>query len=183
MSQPRAESAPADVAFPGSPVLPQTFDEDKTIRLRCHRGIACWNASCRNIDLSLTPYDILRLKRRPRPTASEFPERYTVPYRMEQDGIAGVKRGPVAEGTACQCMVLEDCAVYGDRPTACGYCPVAPHSLRRQEESTGRDSYALVKAPHCLDHDEPHEITIGDYRREQVCRSTTNSRSANASSF
>jgi hypothetical protein len=40
MSQPRAESAPADVAFPGSPVLPQTFAEDKTIRLRCHRGIA-----------------------------------------------------------------------------------------------------------------------------------------------
>ena len=91
MSQPRAESAPADVAFPGSPVLPQTFDEDKTIRLRCHRGIAYWNASCRNIDISLTPYDILRLKRRPRPTASEFPERYTVPreitigdYRREQ---------------------------------------------------------------------------------------------------
>ena len=44
MSQPRAESAPADVGFPGSPVLPQTFDEDKTIRLRYHRGIACWNA-------------------------------------------------------------------------------------------------------------------------------------------
>ena len=86
---------------------------------------------------------------------------------MEQDGIAGVKRRAVAEGTACQCMVLEDCAVYGDRPTACGDRPVAPHSLRRQEESTGRDSYALVKAPHCLDHDEPHEITIGDNRREQ----------------
>jgi hypothetical protein len=31
----------------------------------------------------------------------------------------------------------------------------------------GRDSYALVKAPHRLGHDEPREITIGDYRREQ----------------
>ena len=81
-------------------MLPQTFDEDKTIRLRCHRGIACWNASCRNIDISLTPCGILRLKRRPRPTASEFPERYTVPYRMEKDGIADGYDVPAGEREA-----------------------------------------------------------------------------------
>ena len=43
---------------------------------------------------------------------------------------------------------LERATFPGDRPTACGYCPVALHSLRRQGESTGRDSYVLVKAPH-----------------------------------
>ena len=163
MPSPTAPASP----FPESPVLPQTFGEDKTIRFRCHRGVACWNACCSNIDISLTPYDILRLKRRLGMTSTEFLERYTVPYEMEKDGIAGVKLRPVEGGTACRFMVPEGCSVYEDRPTACRYYPVALLSLRRQDEVTDRDSYALVKEPHCLGHDEPREITIGDYRREQ----------------
>jgi hypothetical protein len=153
--------------FPESPVLPQTFGEDKTIRFRCHRGVACWNACCSNIDISLTPFDILRLKRRLGITSTEFLERYTLPYEMEKDGIAGVKLRPVEGGTACRFMVPEGCGVYEDRPTACRYYPVALLSMRRQDEATDRDSYALVREPHCLGHDEPRAITIGDYRHEQ----------------
>ena len=163
MTAPAAQDAP----FPESPVLPQTFGEDKPIRFRCHRGIACWNACCSNIDISLTPYDILRLKRRLGITSTEFLERYTVPYEMEKDGIAGVKLKPVDGGTACRFMVPEGCSVYEDRPTACRYYPVALLSLRRQDEATNRDSYALVKKPHCLGHAEPREIAIGDCRKEQ----------------
>jgi Fe-S-cluster containining protein len=162
----RTPAAP-DSPFPESPVLPQTFGEDKVIRFRCHRGVACWNACCSNIDISLTPHDILRLKRRLGMTSTEFLERYTVPYEMEKDGIAGVKLKPVDGGTACRFMVPEGCSVYEDRPTACRYYPVALLSMRRQGEATDRDSYALVKEPHCLGHDEPREIAIRDYRREQ----------------
>jgi len=79
-----------DTPFPDSPVLPQMMDGSKTIRFRCHRGIACWNACCSNIDISLTPYDILRLARRLDLTTTGFLERYTVPYEMEKVGIAGV---------------------------------------------------------------------------------------------
>ena len=84
---------------------------------------ACWNACCSNIDISLTPYDILRLKRRLDLTSTEFLERYTVPYEMEKDGIAGVKLRPVDGGTACRFMEPEGCGVYDDRPTACRYYP------------------------------------------------------------
>jgi uncharacterized protein len=157
----------ADTPFPDSPVLPAMLDGGKTIRFRCHRGVACWNACCSNIDISLTPYDILRLARRLELSTTEFLERYTVPYEMEKDGIAGVKLKPVDGGTACRFMVPEGCSVYQDRPTACRYYPVALLSLRRQDESTDRDSYALVKEPHCLGHAEPRAITIADYRREQ----------------
>jgi hypothetical protein len=161
-----APAAP-DSPFPESPVLPQTFGEDKTIRFRCHRGIECWNACCSNIDISLTPYDILRLKRRLGLTSSEFLERYTVPYEMEKDGIAGVKLRPVEGGTACRFMEPEGCGVYGDRPTACRYYPVALLSMRRQDETTDRDAYAMVKEPHCLGHHEPRTLTIDLYREEQ----------------
>ncbi|HEX9301414.1 MAG TPA: YkgJ family cysteine cluster protein [Casimicrobiaceae bacterium] len=156
-----------DVPFPESPVLPAMMDGGKTIQFRCHRGVACWNACCSNIDISLTPYDILRLKRRLGLTSTEFLARYTVPYEMEKDGIAGVKLRPVEDGTACRFMQPEGCGVYADRPTACRYYPVALLAMRKQGEATDRDAYAMVKEPHCLGHHEPRPITIADYRQEQ----------------
>ncbi|HMA31545.1 MAG TPA: YkgJ family cysteine cluster protein [Casimicrobiaceae bacterium] len=158
---------PQDLPFPESPVLPAMLEGSATIQFRCHRGIACWNACCSNIDISLTPYDILRLKRRLGLTSTEFLERYTLPYEMEKDGIAGVKLRPIDEGSACRFMNPEGCGVYEDRPTACRYYPVALLSMRRQDESVDRASYALVKESHCLGHNEPNRQTIDAYRAEQ----------------
>ena len=153
--------------FPQSPVLPEALDGAKPIQFRCHRGISCWNACCSNIDISLTPVDILRLKQRLQMSSTEFLERYTLPYEMEKDSIAGVKLKPVEGGTACRFMQAEGCGVYADRPTACRYYPVALLSMRKQGESTDRDGYALVKEPHCRGHEEARTITIDDYRAEQ----------------
>jgi uncharacterized protein len=158
---------PQTLPFPESPVLPAMLDGSATIQFRCHRGIACWNACCSNIDISLTPYDILRLKRRLGLTSTEFLERYTVPYEMEKDGIAGVKLRPVEGGSACRFMMPEGCGVYEDRPTACRYYPLALLSLRRQDETTDRASYALVKEAHCRGHNEPDRQTIDEYRAGQ----------------
>lgn len=86
---------------------------------------------------------------------------------MEKDGIAGVKLRPVENGTACQFMRPEGCGVYADRPTACRYYPVALLSMRKQDEYTDTSSYALVREEHCLGHNEPRNISIEDYRKEQ----------------
>jgi uncharacterized protein len=153
--------------FPQGPVLPELLDADKAIRFRCRKGIACWNACCSNIDISLTPYDIVRLKRRLGMSSTEFLGCYTLPYEMEKDGIAGVKLKSVDGGTACRFMTQDGCRVYADRPTACRYYPVALLSMRKQDESTDTSSYALVKEAHCLGHLEPRTLTIDDYRREQ----------------
>ncbi len=156
-----------NLPFPGNPVVPQTFDDSKVIQFQCNKGIACWNACCSNIDISLTPYDILRLKRRFDTSSGEFLQTYTVPYEMEQNSIAGVKLRPVANGTACQFMTPQGCSVYEDRPTACRYYPVALLSLRRQDEYTDHASYALIEEPHCLGHKEPRQISVANYRKEQ----------------
>ncbi len=156
-----------DTPFPGSPVMPEMFDGGKTIQFQCRKGIACWNVCCSNIDISLTPYDILRLKEHLDITSTEFLDKYTLPYEMEMDSIAGVKLRPVAGGSACQFMTPDGCSVYADRPTACRYYPVALLSMRRQDENVDRDSYALVKEEHCLGHQEPKSLTIEQYREEQ----------------
>ncbi len=153
--------------FPASPVMPTSLQGGARLQFQCRKGIACWNACCSNIDIALTPVDIVRLKQRLALSSSEFLTQYTVPYEMEKDGIAGVKLRPVEGGTACRFMTEAGCAVYEDRPTACRYYPVALLSMRRQDESIDRQSYAIVREDHCLGHREPHSQTIDEYRTGQ----------------
>ena len=160
MSQP-------DIPFPNSPVVPTMVAETHVIEFSCHKGIGCWNACCSNIDISLTPYDVLRMKTRLGITSTEFLKDYTVPYEMEKDGIAGIKFRPIEGGSACRFMKPEGCDIYSDRPTACRYYPVALLSMRKQDEYVDRDSYAIVKEDHCKGHNEKRPITIADYRKEQ----------------
>lgn len=157
----------ADLPFPNSPVVPEMSDGSKQIQFQCRKGISCWNACCSNIDISLTPYDIVRLKQRLDISSGELLQKYTVPYELEPGGIAGVKLRPVENGTACQFMQPEGCGVYEDRPTACRYYPVALLSMRKQDEYTDTSSYALVKEDHCKGHLEPRTLTIDEYRKEQ----------------
>lgn len=157
----------ADSPFAGSPVKPIMLTEDATLQFRCHRNVKCWNACCSNIDIPLTPYDILRLKKRLDMSSGEFLNQYSVPFEMDKDGMPGVKLKPVEDGTACQFMTPEGCGVYEDRPTACRYYPVALLTMRRSDEYVDRSAYAMVKEPHCLGHFEDKKQTIEQYRTEQ----------------
>ncbi|MDP1606591.1 MAG: YkgJ family cysteine cluster protein [Rhodocyclaceae bacterium] len=156
-----------EVPFPQSPVVPTMLEAEHVIQFSCHKGISCWNACCANIDISLTPYDIVRLKKHLGMTSTQFLQDYTVPYEFEKDGIAGVKLRPIENGTACRFMQPEGCGVYTDRPTACRYYPVALLSMRMQDEFVDRNSYALVKEDHCKGHEVKRSISIDDYRKEQ----------------
>ncbi len=164
---PMDSSSDASSPFPQSPVVPTLLDGTASVQFRCHAGIACFNACCKNIDISLTPYDILRLRKHLGITSGDFLARYTIPYEMEKGGLVGVKLRPVEEGTACRFMTDQGCAVYSDRPTACRYYPIALLSMRRQDEYVDRNAYALVQEDHCLGHQEPRSLSIEAYREEQ----------------
>lgn len=153
--------------IPASPVVPELLDGSHRFNFRCYKGIDCFNACCKNIDITLTPYDIVRLKQRLGLASHEFLREYTVPFEFEKDGMAGVKFRPVENGTACRFMTEEGCSVYEDRPTACRYYPVGLVALRKQDEYVDTRSYALVKEPHCHGHNEDNEMSIEEYRVDQ----------------
>ena len=156
-----------DSPIPASPVMPVQYDEDYTINFECKPGISCWNACCKAIDITLTPYDIVRLKNRLGMTSAEFLAAYTVPYEMDADGLPGVKFRTEDDAPVCLFVQDDGCSVYEDRPTSCRYYPVGLVSQRRQDEYVDNVSYAVVREDHCKGHDEDREITIKDYRKEQ----------------
>ena len=51
-----------DIPFK-SDVMPAILEPNADIKFSCHKGISCWNACCKHADITLTPYDIIRLKK------------------------------------------------------------------------------------------------------------------------
>lgn len=158
-----------DIPFK-SPNLPELLTDQTRIRFRCYKGISCFNACCRKADVTLTPYDLLRLKRRFGMSAEEFLKRYTVPFQMDQDGVPGLKMRTDEEGVCTMLDGETGCGVYEDRPTVCRYYPVALLNLRAKDTSEVRETYSLVREQHCKGHFEEREISIDDYRKEQGCK-------------
>ena len=152
-----------------SPVLPEVLSEMTEISFRCYPGISCFNACCKRADVTLAPYDILRLKTRLGLTSTEFLARHTVPFQMDADGTPGVKLKTNEEGA---CLFLDGdrgCGVYTDRPTVCRYYPVALLNRRVAGQTDTQQEYSMVREDHCKGHLEDRLITIADYRAEQGC--------------
>lgn len=150
-----------------SAVSPEALDADTRISFRCHKGISCFNACCRQADVTLAPYDVIRLKRRLGLNSSDFLAQYTVPFQMDGDGTPGIKLKTDDNGTCLQLAGDAGCGVYEDRPTVCRYYPVALLHLREKGAAEPRQQYSLVREEHCKGHLEDRVISIGDYRTEQ----------------
>ena len=152
---------------PHSVVEPVQLSLDDSFQFRCHRDIPCFNQCCRNIDIALAPYDVLRLKRRSGLAAREFIDRYTRDYEMDAHGMPGLKLA-TKEGTReCIYLTEQGCSVYADRPSACRYYALGLLAMRKAGAPTEEDSYFVVKEDHCLGHFEPNTQTVREYRREQ----------------
>lgn len=152
---------------PHSPLLPLKLTGQDKFRFRCHKDISCFNQCCKMIDITLTPYDIIRLKHRLEMTSNEFLSLYTYPFEMDGQGMPGVKLKPLEGMTVCPFVTDEGCGVYDDRPTACRYYALGLMAMRAQGSPTDENLYFIVKEDHCLGHQENDEQTIDEYRRQQ----------------
>jgi Fe-S-cluster containining protein len=105
-----------------NPVQPVKLEKTDSFCFHCHKDVPCWNVCCHGADITLPPYDILRLVRYLHMTPAEFLEGYTVPAEHPESGMPVVKikmGGENGEG-ACPFMHEKDgCLAYEARPSAC----------------------------------------------------------------
>lgn len=150
-----------------SPVQPQELRLDSQLQFHCHKGVSCFNACCKNIDITLLPYDIARLKRRAELTSSQWVNRYTIPYPMDAHEMPGLKMATKPGSTECVFLEESGCSVYTDRPAACRYYALGSMGVRRAASIVVEDIYFVVKESHCKGHEQPRTTTVGEYRNEQ----------------
>ncbi len=150
-----------------SPVQPHQLTLDDSFTFHCHKGIACFNECCRSIDITLTPYDLVRLKQRLDMTSGELVAKYTLPFEMDHHGLPGLKLRTKPGSGECVFLTEEGCSVYEDRPAACRYYALGSMGVRKKDSAEVEDIFFVVKEDHCLGHNEPKTQTVREYRHDQ----------------
>ena len=154
-----------------SHIMPRKYTLESKIQFRCHPGVSCFTACCGNINIILTPFDILRLRKRLTMAAPEFLHQYTTPIYLEKTDMPGVKL-KLNEENRCPFVTPEGCTVYTDRPTTCRYYPVGMANFHERAESNEASSiaeqfYFVIQEPHCKGHEEDKIWTIREWREDQ----------------
>ncbi|MEK6651357.1 MAG: YkgJ family cysteine cluster protein [Nitrospirota bacterium] len=152
-------------------VQPARLDPETKFKFRCHKGIKCFTKCCSNIDIMLTPYDILRMKNRLKMSSEEFLEKHTFSKIDEKSShpYAYLKMSR-DEKRSCPFLVVPDgCTIYTDRPVSCRYYPVGQATLKKNmgEGIVHEEFYFFVKEPHCLGYEENTEWTVESWRKDQ----------------
>jgi len=143
---------------------------DSKFRFRCHKGIQCFTKCCSNIDILLTPYDVIRLKNRLKISSEVFLDRYTYMNIDEKSShpYAMLKMGDDKE-RKCPFVTPEGCNLYTDRPANCRYYPIGQGTLRKEGKNGpfGEEFYFIVREDHCLGFNEKKEWSIKAWREDQ----------------
>jgi hypothetical protein len=150
--------------------LPEHFKPataDQQFTFACHPGVPCFTECCRELDLALTPYDVLRLKRQLQLTSGPFLEQYVIIEWDEEQLFPTCYLTMVDDGRASCVFVNEQgCSVYADRPGSCRAYPVGRGAARGADD-TPAESLMLLREPHCRGFAEACQQTVRAYLLDQ----------------
>jgi Fe-S-cluster containining protein len=149
-------------------IAPVRLGLQSRFRFDCRKDLACFTQCCRGIKIILTPYDILRLKKRLGLSSEQFLAIYTEAQILEKTDLPVVVLKLLDDAQdACPFVRDEGCIVYEDRPTTCRYYPLGMASLVHKEPGDDAGFYFFVNEPHCLGFDQEREWTVAQWRRDQ----------------
>ncbi|MCE5335327.1 MAG: YkgJ family cysteine cluster protein, partial [Desulfobacteraceae bacterium] len=156
------ETAPEDIQEKIQPL------ENGGFRFACHPGVPCFTECCRQLNLMLTPYDIVRLKRGLGLASGEFLDRFTDCGFDENRHLPMVYlQMNTDERKTCPFVSPAGCTVYGDRPSACRIYPIARASRLHRVHGTILENYFVLREGHCKGFEEPQFWKIEEWLGDQ----------------
>ncbi len=152
------------------PLLPKNIariGEDEKFSFACHSQVGCFTECCRQLDLALTPYDVIRLKNALKISSTEFLDNYVIIEHDEEDVFPRFYLTMVDDGRAsCVFVKKNGCSVYPDRPGACRAYPMGRASIRKTDNNI-EEYYVLLNEEHCQGFAESETQTPLEYCRGQ----------------
>jgi len=140
------------------PVVKSTF------QFLCHKDISCFTECCGDLDLVLTPYDIVRIKNRLHIPSPAFLDRYTETKwnKHPRFPIINLKMDSDPHHR-CPFVTADGCTIYEDRPGACRIYPIGRAALKVDKEKETREKFFLVDEEHCLGFREDREWSLEEW--------------------
>ncbi len=130
--------------------------EDSIFHFSCGDDLPCFTQCCRDVNIYLTPYDVLRLRRALKIGSAEFLARYTRHFLERATNIPIVQLEMMPETLQCKLVTTKGCSVYQDRPWACRMYPL---------DVTGSEGayQVLAKSERCLGLRERRSLTVAEW--------------------
>ena len=154
--------------------MPQASVEEHVCRINagdvffflCHRDIDCFTRCCRNLELVLTPYDVLRLRRATGLTSGRLHERYIIEEHGPGETFPSFFLTMVDDGRAsCVFVTNAGCSIYQHRPGACRTYPLGRGATRTADGID--EQFVLLREPHCQGISEKTVQTVHSFMRSQ----------------
>lgn len=135
---------------------------DSKFCFSCNPGISCFTNCCRDVNIFLTPFDVLRMRKKLGLSSGEFLERYTIPLIWERSGLPVVLlKMDEEQNRKCPFVTSNGCQIYSDRPWACRMFPLDLYSAEG-------DLFTIISEPsRCQGLKEPQEVVMEDYLKQQ----------------
>lgn len=134
----------------------------------CGPDVPCFTECCGKLELLLTPYDVLRLKRRLGITSSQFLDDYTDVRAQTSHGFPEffLRMGP-APDSRCPFVSERGCTVYEDRPGACRVYPLGRAAGASPLRGATQEFYFTVREAHCRGFEMDREWTVEEWLADQ----------------
>jgi Fe-S-cluster containining protein len=142
---------------------------DDRFRFSCHPGVSCFNQCCTDVNIFLSPYDVLRMKKRLGMKSSDFLEKYALlPVQKDMRTPVVMLRMNDDEAKTCPFLTEEGCGIYSDRPWPCRMYPLGLAAQKDTPDGWRGDRfYFLLQEDVCKGFDEPKEWSVRDWLDDQ----------------
>lgn len=139
-----------------------------TFSFHCHPGIACFNLCCRNLNLFLYPYDVIRLKNRLGISSDQFIDKHVgVVLRPNSFFPEVLLRMSENSEKTCPFLTETGCSVYSDRPDTCRTFPVEQGALFNAKTRKAELVCFFRPPDFCLGRHEKKEWTVRSWSNDQ----------------
>jgi hypothetical protein len=147
---------------------PRLGPDDK-FKFACHPGVSCFNKCCGDVNIFLSPYDVLRMKRRLGMTSTEFLEKYTiVPVQKDMRTPVVMLKMNDDEAKSCQFLTEGGCGIYTDRPWPCRMYPLGMAAQKDTADGWRGDRFHfLLQEEGCRGFEEQKEWKVRDWIDDQ----------------
>ena len=144
------------------------IEDDDSFTLRCYPGIGCFNRCCRNLNLFLYPYDVVRLKNALGISSDEFLDKHVdIVLRAENYFPDVLLRMSENDEKTCPFLTPSGCSVYPDRPDTCRSFPIEQGILYDADTKKDVPVYFFRPPDYCLGQHEDTEWTISSWTGDQ----------------
>jgi len=160
----------ADQALPEVLQGKRQLTAGETFGFACHPGVPCFNSCCADVNIVMTPLDVLRLARRLEMHTREFLETYTSnPITKDLQLPIVMLKMSSEEGKPCHFVGEKGCTVYDDRPWACRMYPLGMAIPPARVGEEPEPIFFLFEDDHCKGRFEKgcQEWTAEQWRQDQ----------------